>query len=275
MKKYFLVLLLVGLIPTSIFAWDRSYKPNQFGKLTFSNNTSFELLAWDADIDGIIDVKGTARLDIKAEANVTEKTRFGFRITRATSEKGMFELSYMKQDNDITVNRPITFDGKNYNVGANMNLKNTWFDLAYNHNLYRNSEADQSFDAAYIDGIFGVKFSKSEVDILGNVAGVTDRGNWDKSYPIPYLGLAGATQLSGNLWARASLKYMNIKVSGTDALHHDHSFHVAYKINTSISSDTELFLDLGYRHVKYDITNDNDSAEITYKGPVFGLFARF
>lgn len=276
MKRLIVALVLVVLLPAVSSAWDRSMTPDHLGRVTLNPTTTIQFMGWDTSMDGIVQVQGNDRLDLDTEADIDDKMRFGFRASHVLSKRSAIEVGYMKLDNNARVERAYTFDGTVYDANANMNLVNRWFDVAYHHNLAhsRNNEFPNR-DAFYVDGTLGVKFCKSEVRVSGESAGVAAGGSWSESYPLPYLGLSGGGQISDHFWLKGQVKYMNLKVSGVDALHQDYSINLAYKINPRSVSDAEWFVDLGYRYIKYDIEESNDRAELTYGGPTFGIFARF
>ncbi|MDN5278150.1 MAG: hypothetical protein PWR01_2115 [Clostridiales bacterium] len=275
MRKILLALGLAALLPVNVFAWDRSYYGND-SQVNFNKVTSVEIYGWKSNIDGNLNVDGMV-LDLDSEASFDDENRFGFRVSHVLSEKSVLQLSYMKNEHSGTINKAVTFDGNTYNVGASAKIENSWFDLTYAHNLGRSDSEDRNgkkLEAFYIDGLFGVKFSSAEVSVAGTSGLSYLEDSWSEDFPVPYIGVAAGGQLSENLWARGYLKYINVNAGGNDALHHDYGINLALKLNPN-SQDTEWFVDLGYRGVKYDLDSDNDNAEISYSGPTLGVFARF
>lgn len=274
MKKLVLVLVVALLLPVGAFAWDKSYHPNNNGKINFNKVTSFEVLGWKNDLEGNIRVDGTA-LDLKNGTTTGDESRYGFRLSHVLNQRASLEFSYMKNDHSGDTTTNFTFEKKTYVAGANIRLQNNWFDLAYNHNLSRSKQFDsKGREAFYLDGIFGVKFTKAEITVKGTAAGVYAEESWDESFPVPYLGLAAGSQIGDNLWLKGYLKYIKVNAGGTDALHNDYGINLALRLNPN-NKDTEWFVDLGYRGVKFDIEKDNDKADLRYTGPTFGVFARF
>lgn len=279
MKKIALALAASLLIPFSASAWDRSYNAAHAGKVNFNRTTSIEVLGWQSHIDGDIQVDGTP-VDLDSEVGFGSENRFGFRLSHVLSEKSAIELSYMKNDHAGNVNKKITFEKKDYDAGARMRLQNSWFDVAYSHNLTKAKEADKAGrELFYLDGLLGVKFSKAEINVAGQsdpLAGpvVTFNENWDESFPVPYIGLTAGGQIADNLWLKGHVKYLKVNSSGTDATHADYGINAALRLNPK-AEGTEWFVDLGYRGVRYDIKSDGDKADLRYTGPTLGLFARF
>lgn len=286
MKKLSMVLLIALLLPSMASAWDRSYVPDNYGRVNFNRTTSIEVLGWRTKLDGNLRIANAGptadfTLDLDTEGDFDDETRFGFRVTHALSNKSAIELSYMKQDNSgrISKTADFTFEGKTYDftAGADMTIKKQWFDIAYMHNLTRANHVEEAGrEAYYLDAIIGVKFNEADLDITGtdSVSKARISESWNESFPVPYIGLAGASQLSERFWVRGQIKYININASGNDAMHSDYGINFAYRLNQT-GDNTEWFVDLGYRGIKYDVETDDDKAELSYRGPTFGVFARF
>lgn len=287
MKKLFTVLLIALLLPSMASAWDRSYVPDNYGRVNFNRTTSIEVLGWRTNLDGNLRIANTGSaddftLDLDTEGDFDDETRFGFRVTHVFSEKSAIEFSYMKQDNSGRINKTddFTFEGKTYDftAGADMTIKKQWFDIAYMHNLARANHVEEpGREAYYLDAMIGVKFNEADLDITGTekkAAKTTISESWSESFPVPYIGLGGAGQLSENLWVRGQIKYINVNASGNEAKHSDYGINFAYRLNQN-SENTELYVDLGYRGIKYDVDTGDDRAELSYRGPTFGIFARF
>lgn len=280
MKKIALALVASLLIPISASAWDRSYNDAGNGKINFNRVTSIEVLGWQSHIDGNIQVNGTP-IDLDSEVGFGSENRFGFRLSHVLSEKSAIELSYMKNDHSGNVNKKVTFEKKDYNAGAQMRLQNSWFDVAYSHNLTRSKEADkEGRELFYLDGLLGVKFSKAEINVAGQsdpatvIIPVRYEENWDESFPVPYLGLAAGGQIADNLWLKGYVRYLKVNAGGNDATHADYGVNAALRLNPK-ARGTEWFVDLGYRGVRYDLKSDGDKADLRYTGPTLGVFARF
>lgn len=279
MKKVAIALIAAVLLPVSSFAWDRSYHPENTGKANFNRVTSIEVLGWKSSLDGNIQVDGTP-VDLDSDADMGSENRVGFRINHVLNDKCALELSYMKNDHSGTINKAIEFEKKKYDANASMRLQNSWFDLTYSHNLSRAKQADKAGrEVFYLDGLVGVKFSKAQIDVAGKsdptvVIPVTYNESWSETFPVPYLGLAAGGQIADNVWLKGYIRYMKVNAGGTDATHSDYGINAALKLNPN-STDTEWFIDLGYRGVKYDIESDGDRADLRYTGPTLGVFARF
>lgn len=278
MKTLVMALVAALLLPGSAYAWDRSYQPDSNnGKINFNQVTSIEVLGWKTDLEGTIRVDGT-QMDLSSEVSIGSENHAGFRISHVLNHRASLELSYINNDHSGYTRKAFTFENRNYKANAHMRLENSWLDLAYAHNLTRAQQVDkEGREAFYLDGVFGVKFSNAEVTVTGNensIANAYLKESWEEIFPVPYFGLAAGGQLAENVWLKGYLKYIKVNAAGADALHNDYGINLALKLNPK-STDTEWFVDLGYRGVKYDLQKDNDKADLRYTGPTFGFFARF
>lgn len=279
MKKLALALLATMLIPLSASAWDRSYQHASHGKDNFNRVTNVEVSGWNSSVGGNIEVSGTP-VDLDSDVGFGTENRFGFRISHVLSEKSAIELSYMKNDHTGKVNKKIEFENKKYDANAHMRLQNSWFDVTYAHNLTRAREADkEGRELFYLDGLLGVKFSQADINVVGQsdptvVIPVRYEESWSQSFPVPYLGLAAGGQIADNIWLKGFVRYIKVNAGGNDATHADYGVNAALRLNPR-AVDTEWFVDLGYRGVKYDLKNDGDKADLRYTGPTLGVFARF
>lgn len=288
MSKYFLVLALIVALPLSAMAWERSFTGDRKAA-EFDRTTTIEFFGWNSELDGNLNVKGM-KIDLDTDAGFGDENRFGFRMTHVLSARSSLHLSYMKNEHDGRINKIVTFDNKNYQAGADIDIENSWLDLTYCHNLTRSDAEERNkskLEAFYLDAMIGVKFSSAKVSVEGRentVAAAYLKDSWSEDFPVPYLGLTAGGQLSENLWLKGHLKYLNANAGGNDALHADYGINLALKLNPAGNkrgkriqnqSETEWFIDLGYRGVKYDVDSNNDSAELRYTGPTLGIFARF
>ncbi len=277
MKKLALAIIAALLLPAAASAWDRSYQPANNGRMKFSKVTSIEVLGWKSDLDGSVRIENTGtEIDLDNDVSFGSENRVGFRVTHVLSEKSALELSYMKHDHSGNLVKSVTFDNKKFQANAHMSLENSWLDLAWAYNLTHSDEVEQAGrDAFYLDGMFGIKFSNSDISVSGvDALNARLEAGWSESYPLPYLGLNAGTQIADNLWVKGSFKMIKVNAGGYDALHNDYNINAALRLNPK-SKDSEWYVDLGYRGVKYNLEGEGDKAELKYSGPTFGVFARF
>ena len=277
MRKLLIAAALVTLLPLNLFAWDRSYVGDRY-QAVHNRVTSVEVLGWKTNLDGNVNVDGF-NVDLDSEAGFDDENTLGLRISHVLSQKSLVTLSYIKTDFSGSINKVVTFDNNTYQAGASADIENSWLDLTYAHNLVQaDSEKVNGIikEAFYLDGLLGVKFGSAEISAAGsdNTTGAYVEDSWSEDFPVPYIGLAAGGQLSKNVWARGYFKYISVNAGGNDALHHDYGINVALRLNPD-SPDTEWFVDLGYKGVKYDVDADNDNVDLKYCGPTLGVFARF
>ena len=265
------------MLPLGVFATDRSIQLNDNGKdFNFNKVTSIEFFGWKSDLDGDVNVDGLV-VDLDSDANFDEENRFGFRINHVLSKKGRVSLSYAKHDHSGTINKTVTFKNQNYNAGANTQIETSWFDVTYAHMIgWGRFNDPEKPDNSYLDALVGVKISDSSINVTGfqPVTNARLENSWSETFPIPYIGLAGGTMLSKHFWLNGQIKYMNVNASGNDVKHFDYGIKASYQINQK-HDDTQWFVELGYRNVKFDGESDNDKANFSYSGPTLGISARF
>ncbi len=276
MRKLFVLLAAAALIPTSLFAWERSIKSRTGQAIDFNKVTSVEVYGMKSNLDGKVNVDGL-NVDLDSEANFDDETTIGLKINHVLSDRGRLTFSYLKQDHSGRINKAVTFKNRNYQANASADIEANWFDLTYAHVLTTSEKNDDaSHECFYLDGLLGVKFTDLDLSVTG-VEPLTNayvRNSWSESYPVPYLGLAAGGQLGDNFFLKGQIKYINVNAGGADMQHFDYGINAALRLNPN-SKDTEWFIDLGYRGVKFDGDSDGDEAEVKYRGPTFGIVARF
>ncbi len=277
MKKLLVALAVSALLPTSAFAWERAMKPaSHMNASEYRKVTNVEVFGMKSNIDGNVRVDGLV-LDLDSEASFDSENRMGIKVDHVLSKKGRLSFSYLKHDHTGRINKTVTFKKRNYQANASAQIETDWFDISYSHLLAVGNHSDpEKKDAFYLDGIFGLKFSESKINVTGYETGTSAYVNqsWSESFPVPYLGLGAGGQLAKNLWLKGQIKYMNVNAAGNDVMHYDFGINAALRINPN-ATNTEWFVDLGYRKIKFDADTDSNNAELSYSGPTLGLVARF
>lgn len=276
MKKVLVILAVIALVPSSLFAWERSIKSRTGQVVDFNKVTSVEVYGMKSNLDGNVNVDGLI-VDFDSEASFDDETTFGIKINHVLSDRGRLTLSYLKHDHSGRINKAVTFKNKNYQANASADIEAGWLDFTYAHMLTSSEQNDQKAqECFYLDGLVGVKFTDLDLAVAGNepVTNAYVRNSWSESYPVPYLGLAAGGQLGDNFWLKGHIKYINVNAGGADMQHYDYGINAALRLNPHCK-DTEWYVDLGYRGIKFDGDSDNDKAEVSYSGPVLGIVARF
>ncbi len=270
------VLALVATMPG--LAWERGFTWDSGSKIALARNTTVQIYGWKNDLFGDIDVKGM-NLDLGSEADFSAKTRLGVTLTHGFSKKNNLTLSYNSFDHSGRINKTVTFDNRNYQAGASINLKNRWFDLAWSHNFNfwsQGGTSSQEQRGGFIDGMLGIKFSQADLDVAGYapVTNAYTTGSWSESFPIPYLGIAAGSQVAKNLWLDGHLKFISVNAGDGSVRSMDFDLNAALRLNPQ-QKDTEWFATVGYRSFNIDGEADKDNVNVGYRGPTFGLLARF
>lgn len=282
MKRVYLhFLLIVSLFAISpiTFAWERNWDWRG-EKIELSRSTTLSVYGWKNELFGDINVKGLV-LDVESETTFDDETKFGFKLTHTITPANTLVLKYNNFENSGFINKTVTFDNQNYNLGASLKLKMHWFDLTWAHNFaaWGSKAATKDDDTfGFIDGLLGVKVSKADLSIKGRNPATNSyqEGSWDETFPIPYIGVAAGVKISPLIWLEGSLKYISVNVSNGEVKSVDAEINAAVKLNQSkAKTETEWLLMLGYRRFSIDGDSDNDNINIGYRGPIFGLICRF
>lgn len=272
------VLVLVAGVPGA--AWERDFAWGRRGKMALRPNTTAEVFAWRTELFGDVNVKGMA-LGLENEASFAGKTRLGLlTLTHGLSEANNLVLTYNSFDHTGRIHKAVTFDRRNYQPGANIQIQNNWFDLAWSHNFrfWENAAgpARRERRGGFLDGLLGIKVCKADIDVAGlePLTNARARGTWSGSFPIPYLGVGGGSQLSPNLWVDGHARFIATTVGGGSLRSSDLDLNAALRLNPE-GKDAQWFGVLGYRFFRVDGASGGDEANLGYRGPMFGLLGRF
>jgi hypothetical protein len=282
MKRVFACLLVLCLaLPMAAGAWERDLVPGQGrgsmrGFVIGSKRTSVELYGWNSTLHGDVNVDGLV-LDLKSEAGFNTKTRLGFTATHAFNTRNSLTLTYNSFENSGTINKAVTFQNRNYQANASINVKTHWVDMTWAHllSVWGQNQSSAKTHSGYLDALLGIKFSKASLDVNGrdNVNAVV-QGSWSENFPIPYIGVGMGAPVSDNLWLMGHLKWLSVNAGGGNAKTLDVDINAALRLNPR-SQDAEWHLVLGYRTFGLDGESNNDKIDFGYRGPTFGVMARF
>lgn len=271
MKRFavLMVLALIVALPLSADAWTRRTPTKNL------RDTSIELYSWRNELTGNGNVKGMS-LDFDSETTFGTKNRMGGRVTVPVTNTTNVTLEYNSFEHSGNITKAVTFDKKVYNANANIRLENSWVDLTA-------ARVISNCANGYWDFLYGLKYNNTNLDITGVSAGVTRNDSWSEKFPIPYIGIGGGSKLGDRVWLDGALKFISINAGGGNVKSYDFDVNLGFQLNGSKKAniqkghenDSEWFAMIGYRTFMIDGSFDNDEAKIGYKGPVFGIMARF
>ena len=166
------------------------------------------------------------------------------------------------------------FDGVTFNANAKLRMKNEWIDFAVMRKLARSFNREGR-ESGYINGIFGIKTNMLKADVKDpEVGGMpTASADWDKTVPVPYLGLNLELPVSTRVFVKSDIRYFKLNYDDYDAKYRDFLIEAVYRMNNSFNN--EWFLNFGYRNAKYDVNGKGDDVLLEYKGPIMGIETAF
>ena len=265
-------------------------------KAQINKKWSFEVLGWNSELDGHIKIAkdedsvvsdDRGRIDLKNDTSLDKKKVPGLKLAYSNGGRSSFEFNWVNIEQDGHLNNGIEreFKGKKYGANANFEINNAMYDLVWKYKLSHKVE-ESGREKSYVSGLLGVKASKmefkfngqaGEVDANGNVVGAMAETHESKSetIPVPYIGIEGGTYLGEKVYLKGYYRYLKLNnIKDYDAEHSDYDVSLSYKLSGE-GCDQDIFLDVGYRQVVYDVEGDGNDVELKYKGPYVGLEFRF
>ncbi len=260
------------------------------------NRWSVEVLGWNSELNGHIAIArneddlaralaNNARIDLKDDTSIDKKKVPGFKLAYRKGGRASFEFNWVKidQDGHLANNIRREFKGKVYGADgtANFEINNSMFDLLWKYKFSHKIE-ESGREKSYVAGLLGIKASKMEFSFDGramDIDGVTPLGEVHESksetIPVPYIGVEAGTYLGDNLYLKGYFRYLKLNnIKDYDAEHSDYDVSLSYKLSNK-DGNQDIFLDVGYRQVIYDVEGDGNDVELKYKGPYVGLEFRF
>ena len=203
------------------------------------------------------------------------------KLTYKHGGRSSFEFNWVKIDQDGHLLNGVqkSFKGKVYAADADFKINNSMYDLVWKYKFSHNVE-ESGREKSYIAGLLGIKASDMEFTFDGEA---TENGNpvgrrheaRSETIPVPYIGVEGGTYLGENLYLKGYLRYLKLNnVKDYDAEHADYDVSLSYKLSNK-NGNQDIFMDVGYRQVSYDVDGKGNDVELKYKGPYIGLEFRF
>ena len=256
---------------------------------------SIEALGWNTELTGHVAVAdnenllaqagANARIDLENDTSIDKKKVPGFKLAYNNGGRSSVEFNYAKidQDGHLDTNIQREFKGKVYGAAgtANFEINNTMFDLLWKYRFSHNVE-ETGREKSYVAGLLGVKASKMEFTFDGQAQDPATNANLgnvhedeNETIPVPYIGVEVGTYLSDNLYLKGYIRYLKLNnVKDYDAEHADYDISLSYKLSNK-DGNQDIYFDVGYRQISYDVEGDGKDVELKYKGPYFGLEFQF
>lgn len=236
--------------------------------MTPKNRIVVDARGWNSALYGNINSKGMA-LDLNNDTDISGKTSFAIAGTWQFSKRDQLRLDYAQFNHNGNMNRAVTFDSLLYNTASNLKVNTSFFDAGLSRLL---DESEHGFWKL----LYGVKFSKVYMQISQPTVKGTQSGEVNSNLGVPYLGIEGETNLSGNVKLNGSLKYFTLNGGGASGRLTDFGVSLLFGRDYAKNpAETEWYGTLGYRYFLLHGEDNNDSAEVRYSGPIFGVEGRF
>lgn len=268
-------------------------------KAQINKKWSFEVLGWNTELDGHIAIakdedalaqalnNGNSKIDLKNDTSLDKKKVPGLKLAYSNGGRSSFEFNWVNVEQDGHLSgEPKQFKGKLYNGDARFEINNAMYDLVWKYKFSHKVE-ESGREKSYVSGLLGVKASKMEFKFNGQAGevnpatgqriGDTVETSESKSetIPVPYIGVEAGTYLGEKVYLKGYYRYLKLNnIKDYDAEHSDYDVSLSYKLSGE-GCDQDIFLDVGYRQVVYDVEGDGNDVELKYKGPYVGLEFRF
>ena len=259
---------------------------------------SFEALGWNTELTGHVAVaknkdelaqafaNGDPKIDLKNDTSLDKKKVPGFKLTYRHGGRSSFELNYAKIDQNGHLNNNVqkVFKGYTYDgtVNANFKINNSMYDLLWKYRFNHNVE-ESGREKSYVAGLLGIKASKMKFSFAGRavpfglVGAQPEYKYLDESetIPVPYIGVEAGTYLGEKVYLKGYYRYLKLNnIKNYDAKHGDFDVSLSYRLSGN-DGNQDIFLDVGYRQVVYDVEGEGKDIELRYKGPYIGLEFKF
>ncbi len=258
-----------------------------------SKKWSIEALGWNTELSGHFKIADNenelnaltdaqARIDLKSNTTLDKKKVPGLRLSYRHGGRSTIEFNWAKIDQNGRlkgVNK--TFKGKEYRADdSNFEINNSMYDLVWKYRFAHKVE-ESGREKSYVAGLLGVKASKMEFNFRGQAS--EDGGNTyqfmntheKETIPVPYLGVEAGTYLGEKVYLKGYFRYLKLNnVKNYDAKHSDFDVSLSYRLSGN-DGDQDIFFDVGYKQVVYDVEGKGKDVELKYKGPYVGLEFKF
>ncbi len=280
MRKIVLVAILTGLLLPSLSYADSSGFYSKNRKAQVNRKWSLEALGWNTAMDGHFKVATDnnpaqgQRIDIKKDTTELDREKaFGINCVYEATKRVSFAFNMLDIKHEGRLGVARTFKGRNYVAGSKFKIKDNIYDFLMDYRLWHRVYKD-GIEKNKISLLLGVKTSDLDFIMEGNVFGGagTQKVNYDKSLPIPYVGLEYGTFIGRELYFKANVRAISANVKDYEASHSDYTLSLAYRLSGDDCSH-DMLLDVGYKSIIYDVESDKlgNDIDIEYSGPYIGF----
>jgi hypothetical protein len=200
-------------------------------------------------------------VDFVQEFGIEDKWFPEYRATIGRSHKFRFAYVKFNYDEEATIQRTFTFQGRQFTIGAPATADIEWtlWKLGYEWDIV---SREQGFFGVFTD----LKINKVVASVDSPV--LRSAATADVTAPIPTIGVIGRGYLSPQVAITGEFSGLKLTNDEFDVKFFD------FDINGTIGS-RNAGVQIGYRSVIADYVVDEDLGDLKMKGMYFGGFVRF
>lgn len=227
-----------------------------------------ELNYWFSEFDGNVQIAEGAlagtKIDLVSDLGMDDSEP----VPNATISYRFFEnskvsLSYfnVETEGNKNITRQFNYKGNIYTVGTTVasELDLTVIEGKYGYRFLSAEEYE-------LYGLVGVKYAKIEAELVSTTFGARRE---EIEAPVPVIGLAAEFRPYGKFAIGGEVNGLTISTGDVDFTLIDILANVSYDITQNLRASA------GYRYFNIDGSNDDDSTEVTYKGPYIAIVGSF
>ena len=235
----------------------------------------FQLYYKKVELGGKMVIKGEPHasevVNMSNLSKLDEEYALGSRFKYNFGSRTSAEISYIQFEHSGNLKVPRAFNGYQLKTGSKFNIKNRIFDIMFNRKFMREEDALAKYE---LFALGGIRIINSVITARGSQTGTTDQyvyANWEKTFPVPYLGMKGGWKLGRATKLNGHLIYSVFPTTdGYDAEFYDIGTNVTFDFSESKFGNL-LQLELGYNQEMYDIDGHGNGIQFKFSGPFASL----
>ncbi|MBI3050421.1 MAG: hypothetical protein HYY76_19170 [Acidobacteria bacterium] len=201
-------------------------------------------------------------VDFVEEFNIEDKWFPEFRAVLGRTHK--FRMSYVKFsfDEDATIQRTFTFQGRTFTVGAPASTDIEWdlWKIGYEWDFI-------SRERGFFGVVADLKYNKVEASV--DSPALRSAAATDTTAPVPTIGVIGRGYVAPMVAITGEFTGLKIGSDDFDVKFTD------FDINGTVLFGRHVGAQIGYRSVIADYVVDEDTGDLKMQGPYFGGVVRF
>jgi hypothetical protein len=201
-------------------------------------------------------------VDFVEEFAIADKWFPEFRATLGRSHKFRFSYVNFKYDEEATIQRTFTFQGRTFTVGAPATANLDWrvMKIGYEWDFVSRPQ-----------GFFGVvaELKHNTVDAAVDSPVLRNSASAEVTAPVPTIGVAGRAYASGAASFGGEFTGLKLDREEFNVKFYDFDVHAAFTPTPNFGAQ------VGYRSITADYIIDEDTGDLKMQGPYIGAIVRF